>query len=245
MVTRRRVTYGIAALLVMATVSGCGVSKSKYLAATEASKTLADQNTELQKNLETSTAKNTELEQKVTGMQASVDQLNAELEREKQANAQAQSTYESMVAKLKDDVSSGHVQIERMRDGIRVNMAQDILFKSGSAALDPAGTELLTKVAEELKGSNYEVVVIGHTDNQKIGPKLAQRFPNNWVLGGARSVTIVRLFEDAGITPARLLSVSAGETRPQADNSTPEGRNKNRRIEVRLRPVEAEDAAAR
>jgi chemotaxis protein MotB len=245
MITRGRVTYGIAALLVLAAVSGCGVSKSKYLAATEASKTLADQNKECQKNLETSTAKSTELEQKVTGMQASVDQLNADLEREKQASAQVQSTYESMVAKLKDDVSSGHVQIERVRDGIRVNMAQDILFKSGSTALDPTGTELLTKVADELKGSAYEVVVIGHTDNLKIGAKLAQRFPNNWALGAGRSVTIVRLFEDAGIVPGRLLVVSAGEARPTADNNTPEGRDKNRRIEVRLRPVEAPDAAAR
>jgi chemotaxis protein MotB len=90
--------------------------------------------------------------------------------------------------------------------------------------------------------STYEVAVIGHTDNQKIGPSLAKTFPSNWTLGGARAVTIVRLFEDAGVAPQRLLAESAGEYRPRADNGTAEGREKNRRIEVRLRPIEVQAA---
>jgi len=98
-------------------------------------------------------------------------------------------------------------------------------------------------VAEELKSSSYEVVVIGHTDNQKIGGKLAQKFPDNWALGAARAGSIVTLFQGAGVAPARLLAVSAGENRPRGDNSTPEGREQNRRIEVRLRPVEIQATA--
>jgi chemotaxis protein MotB len=119
-----------------------------------------------------------------------------------------------------------------------VNLAQDILFKSGSANLDPSGKELLTKVAEELGSSNHEILVIGHADNQKIGPGLAQRYPTNWELGSARASQITRLFQDAGIASQRMLAVSASDGRPRADNATVEGRAQNRRIEIVLRPNE-------
>jgi chemotaxis protein MotB len=225
-------------------ITGCGVSKSKYLEATQNAESLAAKNAELQKNLESANAKGSELEQKVASMQSSVDALNADLEKTKAENQKMHSTYESLVGQLRDEVSSGHVEIQQVRDGIRVNLAQDILFKSGSANLDKSGKDLLAKVAEEFKNSAYQVVVIGHTDNQKIGSALAQRYPTNWELGAARSGTIVRLFQDAGIAPGRLMAVSAADARPRADNATPEGREQNRRIEIRLRPVEVEETAA-
>ena len=198
----------------------------------------------MQKNLEAANAKGTELEQQVASMQTSVDQLNADLEKQKQEGDKAKSTYESMYSQLRDEVSSGKIEIEQMRDGIRVNLAQDILFKSGSANLDKAGKELLGKVAEELKSSPSEIYVIGHTDNQKIGPQLAQKYPTNWELGAARAAQITRLFKDAGIEDSRMLAVSAADSRPRADNATAEGRDQNRRIEIRLRPREATEAAS-
>jgi chemotaxis protein MotB len=236
-------SVAVVLLAVGVIASGCGVSQTKYANATTSLETANTKNADLQKQLDAAKTESADLQQKVDGMQSSVNKLNDELAQQKQANAQAQSTYEGMVHKLQSDVNSGHVQIEKMRDGIRVNLAQDILFKSGSAALDPAGKELLGKVAEELKTSSYEVVVIGHTDNQKIGGKLAVKFPDNWALGAARAGSIVSLFQGAGVAPARLLAVSAGENRPRGDNSTPEGREQNRRIEVRLRPVEIEATA--
>jgi chemotaxis protein MotB len=244
MIAKSKITSVAVVLLAVGLVaSGCGVSKTKYATATTGLEMATTKSAELQKQLDASKSENAELQQKVDGMQSSVSKLNDELTQQKQATAQAQSTYESMVQKLQSDVNSGHVQIEKMRDGIRVNLDQDILFKSGSATLDPAGQELLGKVAEELKSSSYEVVVIGHTDNQKIGGKLAQKFPDNWALGAARAGSIVTLFQGAGVAPARLLAVSAGENRPRGDNSTPEGREQNRRIEVRLRPVEIQATA--
>ncbi len=240
-----RTTRAVVILLAATTlVAGCGVSKAKYLEATQSAESLAAKNAELQKNLDASNAKGQELEQKVASMQSSVDQLNADLEREKQEKQKMQSTYDGLVGQLQAEVSSGHVQIQQVRDGIRVNLAQDILFKSGSANLDKAGKELLTKVADEMKTSTYEVLVIGHADNQKIGPTLAQRYPTNWELGGARSATIVRLFQDNGIATNRMLVVSASDARPRADNATPEGREQNRRIEILLRPVKVEEAAS-
>ena len=235
---------GAILLLAAALAAGCGVSKSKYVEASQSAEQLAAKNKALQENLDGTTAKKEQLEKDMASMQTATDQLKAELEKTKQATVSMQSTYEGLVGQLKNEVSSGNVTIQQMRDGIRVNLAQDILFKSGSANLDKAGKDLLSKVADELKSSNYEVAVIGHTDNQKIGSALAQRYPTNWELGSARASQITRLFMDAGIAESRMLAVSAADGRPRGDNGTDEGRAQNRRIEIRLRPVEVSEAAA-
>jgi chemotaxis protein MotB len=235
---------GAALLVAVALAAGCGVSKSKYLEVSQSAEQLTAKNQALQQSLDSTNVKKDQLEKDLTSTQASLDQVKSDLEQTKQATVNMQSTYEGLVGQLKNEVSSGSVTIKQMRDGIRVNLAQEILFKSGSANLDKAGKEILSRVAEELKSSSYEIAVIGHTDNQKIGAALAQRYPTNWELGSARASQITRLFMDAGIAESRMLAVSAADGRPRADNGTEEGRAQNRRIEIRLRPVEAPEAAA-
>ena len=238
----------LALLAVAAVATGCGVSKSKYLEATQGSEQLAAKNQALQQSLDESLAKSAQLEKDVaTAKEETAKEtakLNAELEAAKQQTSSMQSTYEGLVGQLKGEVSGGKVQIEQMRDGIRVNLAQDILFKSGSANLDKAGKEILTKVAEELKSGNSEIAIIGHADNLKIGPVLAQKYPTNWELGSARASQITRLFQEAGVPAERMYAVSAADGRPRADNATEEGRAQNRRIEIRLRPTRIDEPAA-
>jgi chemotaxis protein MotB len=235
---------GAALLMAAALSSGCGVSKSKYLEATQGQESLNAKNQTLQQSLDAANAKSAQLEKDLASTQSQVSELNTELENSKQAVTHMQSTYEGLVGQLKSEVDGGKVTIQQMRDGIRVNLAQDILFKSGSANLDKSGKEILMKVADELKSSNAEITVIGHADNQKIGPGLAQRYPTNWELGSARASQITRLFMEAGIPESRMYAVSAGDGRPRADNATEEGRAQNRRIEIRLRPMETAEAAA-
>lgn len=74
-----------------------------------------------------------------------------------------------------------------------------------------------------------------------IGPGLVNRYPTNWELAGARAASVVRLFAESGLPAARLLAASLADTRPVATNDTPEGRARNRRIEIRLRPVVIEE----
>ena len=83
-------------------------------------------------------------------------------------------------------------------------------------------------------------MVIGHTDDRPIGPALIKQYPTNWELAGARAASVVRLFDDSGLTAKRMLAVSVADSQPVASNKTAEGRAKNRRIEIRLRPVPAE-----
>jgi chemotaxis protein MotB len=125
-----------------------------------------------------------------------------------------------------------------LRDGLRVNLSEEILFATGSAELGEKGRDVLLKVSAELEKVPYEIEVGGHTDNVPIRGRLASLYPTNWELAGARATRVVRLLEEAGIANNRLLGVSYGETNPVASNDTPEGRAQNRRIEILMRPIE-------
>lgn len=61
----------------------------------------------------------------------------------------------------------------------KTNVAQDILFDSGSATLDTNGVEVLQRVAAQLRKSLHQIMVIGHTDNRPIGPALVKQYPTN------------------------------------------------------------------
>jgi chemotaxis protein MotB len=149
--------------------------------------------------------------------------------------AKLRGTYEGLVSDLEEEVASGQIEIEQLREGLRLNLAQEILFPSGSAHLNQSGIAVLRKVAERLRSLPNRVEVQGHTDNIALRPDA--RYPSNWELAAARSSSVVRLFADAGVSPERLTAVSFGEYAPVAPNDTPEGRAKNRRIEIRLQPA--------
>jgi chemotaxis protein MotB len=76
----------------------------------------------------------------------------------------------------------------------------------------------------------------GHTDNVAINRSLAQRYPTNWELSAARAINVARYLEQQAIAPGSLSAAAFGEFKPVADNSTVEGRAKNRRIEIVLVP---------
>lgn len=234
--------------------AGC-VSGGKYTSLEQERDALASRGQSLKGELDAARQKSAALEQEKSALQEEKAALEARLarleEQEKALGSQLQqreeearrlkSTYDGLVGTLKKELEAGQIQVQQLRDGLRVNVAQEILFASGSAALDKGGSEVLQRVAEQLKETAYQVVVTGHTDNKPIGPGLAGRYPTNWELAGARAASVVRLFSGAGVAPGRLLAVSMAETQPVVPNDTAEGRARNRRIEIRLRPVVVEE----
>ncbi len=148
-----------------------------------------------------------------------------------------QGTYEGLVADLQEELAEGQIEIEQLRDGLRLNLAQDVLFASGSAELSRAGTAVVKKVAGRLKVAPYRIQVQGHTDPIPIRSKLRDHYPTNWELAAARASQVVRFLANQGVRPDRLRAVSFGEYRPVASNETADGRAKNRRIEIRLEPL--------
>ena len=178
------------------------------------------------------------LEQERQGLAAEKQGLASSLDAHRAELSDMKGTYDGLVARLGQEVAEGKVEIERMRDGIRLNLAQDILFATGSAELDAQGRDVLGRVSEELAKARHRIEVEGHTDDVPIGGALAKVYPTNWELAGARAARVVRLFEEKGVGRERLAAVSFAEMRPVASNGDAEGRAKNRRIEIKLLPEE-------
>jgi len=172
----------------------------------------------------------TETEQQKLEAAMKAKEAQAEVDRQ-------QKVYDNLRSTFAREQQSNQVKIEMMKSGVKVNLANEILFPSGSSELNKTGVEVLSRAAVELKESPYQTVVAGFTDNQQISNKLKAKYPSNWELAAARAASVVRLLEKEGVASAQLLAISFGEYRPVASNDTPEGRSRNRRIEIILRPV--------
>lgn len=136
------------------------------------------------------------------------------------------------VAKEVEQAMSGLVQqqlIAVRRHGlwVEVEIRTDILFPSGVATLSPEAIKVLQQLALTLQPFPNPIRVEGHTDNRPINTRL---FPSNWELSSARAASVVHLFTQAGLDPARLAVIGLGEYRPAQSNDTPDGRNANRRV---------------
>lgn len=139
---------------------------------------------------------------------------------------------------LKKELADKDVQISRLKDQLKVTVASEILFPSGSAELSPEGVDVLRKVAKAANKTQDEVKVEGHTDTDPIAPVLAQYYPTNWELSTARAAVAVRTLEATGMVPAaRLSAVGYGDSRPVTPNDTAEGKAKNRRVEIIFTPA--------
>ena len=184
-----------------------------------------------------------ELRRKVADLDAENTKLkeeNASLAKAREEQVQkVSSTYESLLEKMKSEISQGQVTISELKGKLTVNMVDSILFDPGKAEVKKGGRELLGKVISILKDvSDKSIRIEGHTDNVQISRALAQRYPTNWELSAARAINVTRFLQDQGIDPANLSAVAYGEWKPVATNDTAEGKAKNRRIEIILVPKE-------
>ncbi len=122
--------------------------------------------------------------------------------------------------------------VEATERGVVIHFTDRVLFDTGKAELKPEAVHVLEALAAELKQLPHAIRVEGHTDNVPIHNPI---YPSNWELSTARASRVVRFFIDVGgIDPARLSAVGYGEYRPIATNETPEGRARNRRVDVVL-----------
>ena len=182
------------------------------------------------------------LNREVEQLEATKERLSENL-RERETKLQELSklsgSYKELVKDLESEVAAGQIQITQLREGLHLNLSQDILFRSGSANLEPYGVQVLMKVSSQLARHPQQVEVQGHTDDVPLSGALAARWGTNWELAAARAAQVVRLFEAEGVDPARLRAVSYGSHAPVASNDSAPGRAKNRRIEIRLIPIDA------
>jgi chemotaxis protein MotB len=133
---------------------------------------------------------------------------------------------------LKDQIGKGLVSVERRDGSVYVTVGAGGAFQSGSADLTDQARQIINDIATSSLGPDARITVTGHTDSTPLG---ASPYVDNLGLGAARASAVVRSLVETGIVGAdQATAVSKGESAPVADNATPEGREKNRRIEIEI-----------
>ena len=144
--------------------------------------------------------------------------------------------YEALNKQLQAEIKADQVQIKQLQNRLVVTFVDEVLFGSGSVELHAKGRAVLDKAVPTLTGlTGHWIDVQGNTDNEPIGASLKARYPTNWELSAARAAEVVRHLQAKGVDPRNLVAEGYGEYQPVAPNATPEGRAKNRRIDIVLR----------
>jgi len=129
---------------------------------------------------------------------------------------------------------SNDFSVVRTQDGFKAVIPDPVLFASGEASLGEEVYPILDSIIKIAERDRLSIQVEGHTDNIPIH---TVKFPSNWELSTMRAVNILRYLQQNGIPPGKLSAIGFAEYRPVADSDTPEGRQKNRRIEILFRAV--------
>ena len=134
--------------------------------------------------------------------------------------------------------NSGDLTVYEKDGKIYVALSDKLLFTSGSYAVEPRGKDALKKIAEVLnKQPDISIMVEGHTDNKPYISTTTGPVNSNWDLSVMRASSVTKLLVDENKLDAkRVTPAGRGEYFPIESNETPEGRSKNRRIDIVLEP---------
>ncbi|MBU2567373.1 MAG: OmpA family protein [Elusimicrobia bacterium] len=120
--------------------------------------------------------------------------------------------------------------VEETQQQIKITLPSPVLFDLNKVELKTQAMNILSQIATVLKGSDYPIIVEGHTDNL---PVYGGRYPSNWHLSSARAFSVIEYFVNEGkINPKRFSAMGYAEYRPVVPNDTEENRSINRRIEI-------------
>ena len=165
------------------------------------------------------------------GPELTDENLNINESENKQLGNQLQALKQDLQTALSDTEDSGEANVEINDDWLTIELSSGVLFASGSATLNPQAEPVVQEVAQTLSSVNNYVEVRGYTDNLAINNEI---FSSNWELSAARAAAITGLLERFGIVQERLSIEANGPNDPIADNDTPEGRARNRRVVIAL-----------
>jgi len=139
-------------------------------------------------------------------------------------------------AKVKDEMdklvseAKNGIEIKRDERGVTISIMDKFLFEPGSAQLRESSKAVVDTAASALKNFPNMVRIEGHTDNVKISNR---DFRSNWELSSTRAINVAEYFINVhGISPERISATGYAEYKPIAPNDSPDGRSKNRRVDV-------------
>jgi chemotaxis protein MotB len=199
--------------------------KTALAAATKKATDLEKQNGELAKNVN-----------------ATKDELAALRVQKAEADKRA-AAIEDIQKQFAKMIDTGQLKISARRGELVVSLPSEVLFSTGSSELSKQGEYAVVEVAAVLKklaGRRY--LVVGHTDNQdfvkpKGGAPETCAAKDNWQLSLERALTVTRVMVTAGMDQKNIIPAGEGDHDPIAPNTSAEGRQRNRRIEIALLPA--------
>ena len=178
------------------------------------------------------------IEGNLNASKAQVQELKGALEREKaqqtallEAHQKARNELGELKAKFGEKV-----EVQRDSEGVTLTILSEVLFDSGKAELTAKGKAALHEAAAAIRREfpDAALEIRGHTDNV---PIRYSKYPSNRVLSFWRAYSVLDYLAEVESFPAdRLVPVAYGETRPVSSNDTPEGRRRNRRAEIVIKP---------
>lgn len=123
-----------------------------------------------------------------------------------------------------------------------VKFKSDVTFATGSAEVTAKAQDVITRFSQILNSaaaSNYELMVVGHTDNQRVvnTKTIALGHKDNWYLSAHRAISVSESLQRERVSPTRLEVAGFADERPIASNSSEGGRSQNRRVEVLILPT--------
>lgn len=141
---------------------------------------------------------------------------------------------------LEPEIKEGLVTVDENAQRILVRISGEGMFESGSDKLNKTFVPIMERIGKALETQPGNAVITGHTDNV---PIKTLRFPSNFDLSVARAETVKTIVASFLSDASRVTSEGHGDTEPVADNKSPDGRRKNRRIELVVQKPEAAAAA--
>lgn len=197
-------------------------------------------------SLGATTLKATELEKQNNefskNLNASKDELTA-LRAQKAEADKRMEAIEDIRKQFAKMIDTGQLRVTARRGQLVLSLPSEVLFPTGSAELSKQGEYAVVEVGAVLKRfPERRYLVVGHTDNQdfvkpKGDPATICVPTDNWQLSTARALTVTRVLVTAGMDAKNLVPAGVGANDPVASNTTAEGRQKNRRIEIALLPA--------
>lgn len=233
--------------------------QTELAAATTNLKTLQSSYTALERNsdeaLKANMQKNRELlaqlEAKEKALAAEQERLNKlqndlkersqrvdELEQMMNAKEESMKKLKETLSRALNSFEGKGLTVEQKNGRVYVSMENKLLFQTGSWAVGAEGRRAVVEVGKVLaQNPDISVLIEGHTDNDKIIGSIGGGVENNWDLSTKRATAIVNILaENKGINKQNLTAAGRGEFAPLMSNDTPEGKAKNRRIEIILTP---------
>lgn len=178
----------------------------------------------------------------IADQETQIEGLNAVIAEREATIAEGRQLADDLREEIADVEAQKDVLVEQLNEVVTVTVPDSIMFASGQVMILDTMVptlEAIREICQKPEYSEWDIWVEGHTDSQKLWEDFQEIWPSNWELGAARAAAVTRYLTNwLDMDADRFAVVSYGPFRPVGDNSTAEGRKRNRSVRIVLHKPE-------